>query len=72
MQTIQHGGMGKNPSGKQLADIAKIVQRTAAPLKSEDGPSREVKRPEFTPSRSYKFIRQQSEICAGLSRIMLA
>ena len=30
-----------------------------------------VNQPKFTLSRSYKYIRQQSEICAGWSRIML-
>ena len=35
----------------------KIVKRTDAPPKSEGGSSSEVKRPEFTPSRSYKFIK---------------
>ena len=43
-----------------------------APLKSEDGSLSEVNRLEVTLSRSYKFIRQQSEICAWLSHIMLA
>ena len=43
-----------------------------APPKSEDGSSSEVSRPKFTKSRSYKFIGQQSEMCAGLSGIMLA
>ena len=48
------------------------LQRTDAPPKSEDGSSSEVNRPEFTLSHSYKFIRQQSEICAELSHIMPA
>ena len=33
------------------------VKRTDAPPKSEGGSSSEVKRPEFTQSRSYKFIK---------------
>ena len=34
-------------------------------MQSEDGSLSEVDRPKFTPSRSYTFIRQLSEICAG-------
>ena len=36
------------------------------PPKSEDDSSSEVNRPEFTPSQSYTFIRQKSEIFHGI------